>query len=375
MTERPAPLSVIIVSGFVEAGKSTVLEHWMNHQESISKRCRHIVAQTQDDDLASVARLCRDPVIDYALLEAHGTTEPVDMVEKLATIAGPQQESRSLEVRALVTVVDTARFFVDYQGADDVTSRVPAAPADDDRTVSEVLIEQIEFANVIVLNKCDLTSADEAARLAAILACLNPNARIVPASFGQIPLETVLSMARFDVDRTARAAGWLHVLRGETVPREPRYGLQSFIYRARRPFHPIRLWEFLGEEWTGVVRSHGLVWLATRPDFAGLLSQAGGSCRLEPAGFWIAALPREDWPDDFMERDVIEKNWLPEIGDRRQELAFIGLDTNRDALEARLNACLLTDAEMHAGAAAWANLEDPFGDWGEACGGDCRHDH
>src|SRR5262249_6328327 len=163
------------------------------------------------------------------------------------------------------------------------------------------------------------------------------------------------------LERTAQGAGWLQVLRGRRLPSESKNGFSSFVYRARRPFDPVRLWEFLGEDWPGVLRSKGLIWLATRPDFAGLWSQAGGSCRIEPAGFWMAALAQEDWPDDPSERELIEKNWLPAVGDRRQELAFIGVNMDQGSLQARLDACLLSDADTQAGENAWAKLEDPFG--------------
>jgi G3E family GTPase len=372
MAVRLGPLPVIVISGFVESGKSTVLQHWATSQRTYPASRWAMASQTGNVGLESIELFCSDPRVDGVLLEAQGTTEPVDIVEQLAAVSAGELARRPL-VRALWTVIDASRFLSDFQGALDLASRLPATLAEDDRTVSEVLIEQIEFANRIILNKCDLVSAGEGARLAAILESLNPEAAVVPVSFGRLPYETAPGMEQFNLERTAQGAGWLQVLRGRKLPQQANHGLGSFVYRARRPFHPVRLWEFLGEDWPGVLRSQGLIWLATRPDFAGLWAQAGGSCRIEPAGFWMAALAKEDWPDDPSERELIEKNWLPAFGDRRQELAFIGLHMDQGSLQSRLDACLLSDAETQAGENAWVTLEDPFGDWGEEENSDCDH--
>jgi G3E family GTPase len=188
----------------------------------------------------------------------------------------------------------------------------------------------------------------------------------VRTQFGQVALDQVLNTGRFDFERAAAAPGWLKELRGEHVPETEEYGIGSFVYRARRPFHPQRFWERINEDWPGVLRSKGLFWLATRMEVNGVWSQAGGACRVEPGGYWAAALPEDEWPEE--ERELIAALWEEPYGDRRQELVLIGQDMDEAALRAALDACLLTDAELALGPAVWAAFADPFADWigGEA---------
>ncbi len=227
----------------------------------------------------------------------------------------------------------------------------------------DLLVDQVEFADVLVLNKDDLVEPAELERLEALLHKLNPEAQIVRAHFGQVPLDTILNTGRFDFERAAQSPGWLKELRGEHTPEDEEYGIASFVYRARRPFHPQRFWELINEEWPGVLRSKGLFWLATRMELNGVWSQAGGACRVEPGGMWWAALPEEAVPDDPAEEALLAKLWHSQWGDRRQEIVLIGQDMDEADLRARLDACLLSDAELALGPEGWQHFVDPFGDW------------
>ncbi|MBL8736373.1 MAG: GTP-binding protein, partial [Planctomycetes bacterium] len=265
------------------------------------------------------------------------------------------------ELDTMVTVVDAAAFPRDLGGATELRERGLGLGEDDDRTVDDLLVEQVEFADVLVINKTDLVSAAELAALQALLRKLNPGAEQVLAQEGRVPLDQVLATGRFDFDRAATSPGWMSELRGQESSEADTYGIGSFVYRARRPFHPERFDALLRSDWPGVIRSKGFFWLATRHDVVGEWHQAGGSCRTSPAGTWWATAERSEWPDEAKEQ--IAANWQEPYGDRRQELVVIGRDLDQAALRARLDACLLTDAEYRGGPAAWAEFADPFGPW------------
>jgi G3E family GTPase len=264
----------------------------------------------------------------------------------------------------LVTVVDAVGFPTDLEGADDLAERGESLGPDDQRTLSDLLMDQVEFADVIVVNKIDLVSAAERERLIHALGQLNRHAEILYASFCQVPLDQVIDTGRFDFERAAAAPGWLQELRGTHTPETEEYGIASFVYRARRPFHPERFLAAMQEDWPGtVLRSKGLFWLATRANWAGQWSQAGGLMRHGPAGFWWSAVPREQWPEDPEQRAGIEAEVEGERGDRRQEIVFIGQHLAPEVIAARLDACLLDEAELAAGPEAWRGLPDPFPAW------------
>lgn len=227
---------------------------------------------------------------DYLLMESTGISEPLPEAE---TFTFRDEEGRSQDDLArldtMVTVADTCNFLRDYASRDSLGNRQASLGDEDERTVVDLLIEQVEFCDVIVLNKTDLASAGQLAELQAILRSLNPRADIVSSEFGRVPLDRVLDTCRFDFDAAAEAPGWLAELRGEHVPETEAYGIDSFIYRARRPFHPQRR----GSGWAGVVRSKGYFWLASRPQFATLWSQAGAVARHSCAGLWRAASEEE----------------------------------------------------------------------------------
>jgi G3E family GTPase len=283
------------------------------------------------------------------------------------TFTFEDEEGRSLRdvarLDTMVTVVDAESFLREYLASEDLRDRGIALGEEDDRTVVDLLVEQVEFCDVLVLNKVDRVDPGDLARLEAILYQLNPGAEIVRAQFGRVPLDRILDTGRFDLQKAAESPGWMRELRGEHNPETEEYGISSFLYRDRRPFHPERLYGFFSQDREGVLRAKGFFWLASRPASLGMYSQAGGATRIEPAGHRLAATPKADWPDDPEQMQAALDDWDPRFGDRSQELVFIGAGMDREALVAALDGCLLTDDELGLDEADWSGFSDPFSPW------------
>ncbi|MEM9657073.1 MAG: GTP-binding protein, partial [Planctomycetota bacterium] len=275
--------------------------------------------------------------------------------------------SEVAELDTLVTVVDARNFLNDFGSSDQLVDRQMGLSDEDDRIVVDLITEQVEFANVILLNKCDQVDEDEKHTVLGILRNLNPRARIIETVRGRINPAHIVGTGLFSLDESGGQPGWLEAPRGREQPETDEYGITSFVYHARRPFHAQRLWEQLDLEdgvLTGVVRSKGFLWIASRHDNAYAWSQAGVSLHLKPVGLWWAAAPDERWPDDCAENAElladIHSNFEEPFGDRRQEIVFIGIEIDRPVIESMLEACLLTDEEMREGPAVWSRYDDPL---------------
>lgn len=314
--------------------------------------------------MVEVRRLAAEGRLDALLIESTGIAEPMPIA---ATFDFRDAQGRSLSDLArldtMVTVVDAASFLRDYPSAESLASRGQTAGAGDTRLLVDLLVEQVAFADVLVVNKTDLVTDGERERLIAILRTFTPEARIVTASHGRVPLATVLDTGLFDFEKAARAAGWSKALDGDHLPESEAYGIRCFVYRAHRPFHPARFHRVLTSDLPGVIRAKRFFWLATRLDWAGAWQLAGSVGRHEAAGLWWAAVPRERWRDDPAWRRGVRALWREPYGDRRQEIVFIGQHMDEAAIRRDLDRALLTEAEFAMGPKAWARLPDPFPAW------------
>jgi G3E family GTPase len=321
-----------------------------------------ICCTLREDLLREVARLAGERRFDYLLIESTGISEPMPVAE---TFSFADEEGKSLgdvaRLDTMVTLVDSEYFLSEFGSEDSLRERGLELNESDERRLVDLLTEQIEFADVLVLNKIDRVSPEQVEGLERLLRLMNPTARFVRASYGEVPLDEILNTNRFDIERAAAARGWMEQPRGEESSESDEYGITSFVFRARRPFHAERLWDlFEGDRLSGVLRSKGFCWLATRHDEALLWSQAGCSVTLGPEGHWWAAVPQDDWPDDEAERVAVMEDFAGPYGDRRQELVFIGIDIDRQAIERQLELCLLSDEEFAAGPEVWNLWFDPF---------------
>jgi G3E family GTPase len=326
-----------------------------------------ICCTLREDLLAEVRRLAAEGRFDYLLIESTGISEPMPVAATFDFISEDGESLRDVSrLDTMVTVVDAFNFHRDYGSSDFLADRGESLGEEDARTVVDLLVDQIEFADVLVLNKTDLVSPAELAVVEALCRQLNPLARIVHAERGAAPLGDILDTGLFDMARAQSAAGWRQALEFGKTPETEEYGVSSFVYRARRPFHPMRLKAILDSEWPGVWRSKGFFWLATRMRFVGSWSQAGAAATHEWGGYWWASIPPERRPQDTESRRFLSNVWRSPYGDRRQEIVLIGKDMDRAALTAMFDAALLTPSEMQKGPKAWARLPDPFPTWGAA---------
>jgi len=395
-------LPVTVLSGFLGAGKTTVLSNILNNREgkkvavivndmseinidsqvvndnvSLSRSEEKLVEMSngcicctlREDLLIEVTKLAQEGRFDYLVIESTGISEPLPVAE---TFTFADEEGVSLSdvanLDTMVTVVDAVNFLKDYDEAKYLQDTAESLGEEDERSVADLLVDQVEFADVILISKTDLASPSDIERLTAILKTLNTNAKIIPISQGQVNIDEVLNTGLFDFERAQQAPGWLKEMRGEHVPETEEYGIGSFSYAARRPFHPAKFHQFLHstDKYGKLIRSKGYFWLASRPEFAGQWSQAGGIARYGFAGMFWKAIPKNNWPTDNEYLASIDKVWVEPFGDMRQELVFIGQGLDQTRMTAALDECLLSEEEVLRGKAYWATLQDPFPAWEQA---------
>lgn len=387
-------IPVTILSGYLGAGKTTLMNHILNNTEGLkvavlvndmseinidadliangsslsrtdekfvelSNGC--ICCTLREDLLVEIEKLSKQD-IDYILIESTGISEPVPVAQTFSYV----DESLGIDltkttyIDTMVTVVDAYRFWNDYNSGDTLLDRQEGMSEVDEREVSDLLIDQIEFCDIIILNKTDLVSEDELSQLKRTIRTLQPEAEIIETVNAEVPLEKVLNTGRFDYEKAASSAGWLRELEmghENHTPETEEYGISSFVYKRTLPFNAKRFDDFLQEMPENIVRAKGLAWLASRNDFAIMVSQAGRSVGIEPVSYWVAAMPTETRRQILAENREMAQTWDPEYGDRRNELVFIGIDLDKEAITKRLDECLVNEEEIEQD---WNTLEDPY---------------
>lgn len=393
MNQTQKKIPVTVLSGYLGAGKTTILNHVLHNRDGLrvavivndmseinidaalvgkeanlsrteeklvemSNGC--ICCTLREDLLREVERLAQEGKFDYILIESTGISEPIPVAQTFTY----KDEENKIDLSSLthldtmVTVVDAYRFWHDFSSGETLMDRQQALGNDDTRDVVDLLIDQIEFCDVLILNKSDLVQEEELQKLESVIRKLQPTAKLIRTSHGKVDPKEILHTGRFDFDQASQGAGWLQELQKEEhTPETDEYGISSFVYRRHRPFHPERLMNFL-ENWPeDVIRAKGMIWIATRNEAAYTLSQAGPSIQVGIMGYWVATASKEEQSEIFQEQPEILANWDPLYGDRMVELVVIGIHLNRTELEVRLDQLLLTDEEMQSN---WNSLYDPL---------------
>jgi len=394
-------LPVTVLSGFLGAGKTTVLSHILNNRQGkkvavivndmseinidaatikndvslnhsneklveMSNGC--ICCTLREDLLVEVGKLAKDGRFDYLVIESTGISEPLPVAE---TFTFADENGVSLgdvaTLDTMVTVVDAVNFLTDYEQANDLQDTGESLGKDDERSVADLLVDQVEFADVILISKTDLVTNEQLNKLIAILNTLNTQTKMIPISNGNININEVLNTGLFNFARAQQAPGWLKEMRGEHIPETEEYGISSFNYTARRPFNPEKFYHFLHntEQFGKLIRSKGYFWLATRPLFCAQWSQAGGIAHYGFASMFYKAIPKKDWPTEPELLADINSKWVEPFGDMRQELVFIGQSLNKQAMIEALDDSLLPEEAVLKGKDFWKTYNDPFPIWEE----------
>ncbi len=399
MDQLNSKLPVTVLSGFLGAGKTTVLNHILNNREGLrvavivndmseinidaatvqkevtlnraeeklvemSNGC--ICCTLREDLLVEINHLAKEGRYDYLVIESTGISEPLPVAETF-TFADENEVSLSdvATLDTLVTIVDAVNFLKDFDEAKMLQETQESLGEEDERSVADLLVDQVEFADVILISKTDLVGSADLNRLTHILKTLNTEAELIPIKNGAVSLNKIIATGLFNFERAQQASGWLKEMRGEHIPETEEYGIASFVYQARKPFYPQKFFDFLhSKDIAGkLIRSKGYFWLATRPQMAGSWSQAGGIARYGYGGMFWKAVPKNKWPDDEDYLTAIEEQWQEPFGDMRQELVFIGQGLNEKEIRKQLDDCLLKDVDLIGGQSKWQTFTDPFPEW------------
>lgn len=388
---------ITVLSGFLGSGKTTLLNHILTNREELKvavivndmseinvdaqlvknggfSRTEEKLVEMQngcicctlrDDLMKEVERLVDNGGIDYIVIESSGISEPIPVAQTFTYVDDELGIDLTKKTRldTMVTVVDANRFWEDYSSGDTLLDRKQGTDETDIREIADLLLEQVEFADVIILNKIDLLEEYDIKELTAFIKKINAQAKIIPATFSNVDLKSVLNTHLFDFDKASQAAGWIKELNEEHIPESEEYGISSFVYRRKKPFHPERLFSWL-ENWSvDIVRAKGFFWLATRNDLVGMLSQAGSTITIQGAGEWIATLPKAEQEEMRREDPLLDNKWDDHFGDRMTELVLIGIDMKQLEIEESLDKCLLTEEEMKSN---WNEFNDPVPEFVQA---------